>query len=139
MNFVKTFRAKSKIKNALKDKKKENWTTRKRALLLRKLRHIRFNFNQDIENEMFKFFNLKNSLDMYYLFGVGKLNNKHIRSFVNTKNQGWYGLLKNKISKKDEKNFSPTQIVKRANKQPAILFGNDKQILDYKLYCCLIN
>ena len=135
LNFVKTSRAKSKIKNALKDKKKKIGQQGK-ELLLRKLRHIRFNFNQDIENKMLKFFNLKNSLDMYYLFGVGSLNNKHIRSFVNTKNQGWYGLLKNKISKKDEKNFSPTQIVNRANKQPAILFGDEKQILDYKIAKC---
>ena len=73
---------------------------------------------------------------MYYLFGVGSLNNKHIRSYVNTKNQGWYGLLKNKISKKDEKEFFPTQIVNRANKQPAILFGDEKQILDYKIAKC---
>ena len=100
---------------------------------MRKLRHIKINFNHNTENEMLKFFNLKNSLDMYYLFGVGKLNNKHIRSYVNTKNQGWYGLLKSKISKKEQKNIGNSETVKRANSQPAILFGNDKQILDYKL------
>ena len=73
---------------------------------------------------------------MYYLFGVGKLNNKHIRSYVNTKNQGWYGLLKSKISKKDQKNIDSSATVKRANSQPVILFGNDEQILDYKIAKC---
>jgi GTP pyrophosphokinase len=135
LSFVKTSRAKSKIKNALKEEKKKIGQEGK-ALLLRKLRHIKVNFNHNTENEMLKFFNLKNSLDMYYLFGVGKLNNKHIRSYVNTKNQGWYGLLKSKISKKEQKNIGNTETVKRANSQPAILFGNDKQILDYKLAKC---
>ena len=135
LSFVKTSRAKSKIKNALKEEKKKIGQEGK-ALLLRKLRHIKVNFNHNTENEMLKFFNLKNSLDMYYLFGVGKLNNKHIRSYVNTKNQGWYGLLKSKISKKEQKNIGNSETVKRANSQPAILFGNDKQILDYKLAKC---
>ena len=85
---------------------------------------------------MLKFFNFKSSLDMYYNFGVGNLNNKHIRSFVNTKNQGWYGLIKSKISKKDNKIVTTNDTVKRANSQPAILFGDDKQILDYKLAKC---
>ena len=136
LSFVKTSRAKSKIKNALKEEKKKIGLEGK-ALLLRKLRHIKINFNHNTENEMLKFFNLKNSLDMYYLFGVGKLNNKHLRSYVNTKSQGWYGYLKSKISKKEQKNISPrSETLKRANSQPAILFGNDEQILDYKLAKC---
>jgi GTP pyrophosphokinase len=136
LSFVKTSRAKSKIKNALKEEKKRIGQEGK-ALLLRKLRHIKVNFNHNTENEMLKFFNLKSSLDMYYLFGVGSLNNKHIRSYVNTKNQGWYGLLKSKISKKDKPATNTTNdTVKRANSQPAILFGNNKQILDYKLAKC---
>ncbi len=85
---------------------------------------------------MIKFFNLKNSLDMYFLFGTGKLNNKHIRSYVNTKSQGWYGLLKRKISKKEHKNINIDETVNKVNSQPVILFGDDQQILDYKLAKC---
>ena len=44
--------------------------------------------------------------------------------------------LKSKISKKEQKNIGNSETVKRANSQPAILFGNDKQILDYKLAKC---
>ena len=136
LNFVKTSRAKSKIKNALKEEKKRIGQEGK-ELLLRKLRHIKVNFNHNTENEMLTFFNLKNSLDMYYLFGVGTLNNKHIRSYVNTKNQGWYGLLKNKISKKEKNNILSKESTSNATNQPQILFGDDNQILDYKLaQCC---
>ncbi len=135
LTFVKTSRARSKIKNSLKEEKKKIGQEGK-ELLLRKLRHIKINFNHKTENEMIKFFNLKNSLDMYFLFGTGKLNNKHIRSYVNTKNQGWYGLLKRKITKNEHKNINIDETVNKVNSQPVILFGDDQQILDYKLAKC---
>ena len=121
LSFVKTSRARSKIKNSLNEEKKKIGQEGK-ELLLRKLRHIKINFNHKTENEMIKFFNLMNSLDMYFLFGTGKLNNKHIRSFVNTKNQGLYGLLKRKISSKENKNNNVHETVKKVNSQPIILF-----------------
>ena len=136
LSFVKTSRAKSKIKNALKEEKKKIGADGK-EILLRKLRHIKINLNHTVENEMLKFFNLKNSLDMYYMFGVGSLNNKHIRDYVNTKNQGWYGILKSKIYKKENhKDLITNSPVKISNKKPIVLFGDDKQILDYKLAKC---
>ena len=83
---------------------------------------------------MLKFLNFKNSLEMYYMFGTGSLDNKHIRAFVNNKNQGWYGILKNKIYKKE----IPTtpSISKNKKPKPLVLFGNDNQKLDYKLAKC---
>ena len=59
---------------------------------------------------------------MYFLFGTGKLNNKYIRS-VNTKNQGWYGLLKRKFMKRKNNNKNH-ETVKKVNSQPIILFAN---------------
>ncbi|MDB2674974.1 bifunctional (p)ppGpp synthetase/guanosine-3',5'-bis(diphosphate) 3'-pyrophosphohydrolase [Flavobacteriales bacterium] len=132
LSFVKTSRAKSKIKNSLKEEKKKIATEGK-EILRRKLRHIKVTLDHNTENEMLKYFNLKNSLDMYYMFGVGALNNKHIRSYVNTKNQGWYGLLKRKIYNKDN---SSKEKRKTQTNNPVIIFGDDKQILDYKLAKC---
>jgi len=132
LSFVKTSRAKSKIKNSLKEEKKKIAAEGK-EILRRKLRHIKVTLDHDTENEMLKYFNLKNSLDMYYMFGVGALNNKHIRSYVNTKNQGWYGLLKRKIYNKDN---SSKEKRKTQTNNPVIIFGDDKQILDYKLAKC---
>jgi len=132
LSFVKTSRAKSKIKNSLKEEKKKIASEGK-EILRRKLRHIKVTLDHDTENEMLKYFNLKNSLDMYYMFGVGALNNKHIRSYVNTKNQGWYGLLKRKIYNKDSNSKEKR---KTQTNNPVIIFGDDKQILDYKLAKC---
>ena len=135
LNFVKTSRAKSKIKNALKEEKKKIAFEGK-EILSRKLRHLKLNLNHNTENDMLKFLNIKNSLEMYYLFGTGSLNNKHIRSFVNNKNQGWYGVLKNKIYKKDiATTESPTS--KNNKLKPIVLFGSNNQILEYKhAKCC---
>ena len=133
LSFVKTSRAKSKIKNALKEEKKIIATEGK-EILKRKLRHIKVILDQNTENEMLKYFNLKNSLDMYYMFGVGALNNKHIRSYVNTKNQGWYGLLKRKIYNKESN--TTTEKVKAPINKPTVIFGDDQQVLDYKLAKC---
>ncbi|MEC8611074.1 MAG: bifunctional (p)ppGpp synthetase/guanosine-3',5'-bis(diphosphate) 3'-pyrophosphohydrolase [Bacteroidota bacterium] len=133
LNFVKTSRAKSKIKNALKEEKKKIAFEGK-EILSRKLRHLKLNLNHDTENKMLKYLNLKNSLEMYYQFGTGSLDNKHIRAFVNNKNQGWYGILKNKIYKNDISN-SNTEL-KDKKQKPIVLFGNDNQKLDYKLAKC---
>jgi GTP pyrophosphokinase len=133
LSFVKTSRAKSKIKNALKEEKKLIAAEGK-EILKRKLRHIKVTLDHNTENEMLKYFNLKNSLDMYYMFGVGALNNKHIRSYVNTKNQGWYGLLKRKIYNKESS--TTTEKVKAPTNKPTVIFGDDQQVLDYKLAKC---
>lgn len=133
LSFVKTSRAKSKIKNALKEEKKIIASEGK-EILKRKLRHIKVTLDHNTENEMLKYFNLKNSLDMYYMFGVGALNNKHIRSYVNTKNQGWYGLLKRKIYNKESS--TTNEKVKAPTNKPTVIFGDDQQVLDYKLAKC---
>ncbi len=133
LSFVKTSRAKSKIKNALKEEKKKIASEGK-EILKRKLRHIKVTLDHNTENEMLKYFNLKNSLDMYYMFGVGALNNKHIRSYVNTKNQGWYGLLKRRIYSKDTSKSE--EKIKIPKNKPTVIFGDDQQVLDYKLAKC---
>ncbi len=133
LNFVKTSRAKSKIKNALKEEKKKIAFEGK-EILKRKLRHLKITLNHHTENEMLKFLNLKNSLEMYYMFGTGSLDNKHIRSFVTTKNQSWYGLLKNRIYKKESAPNQPP--VNNKKHKPVVLFGTENQKLDYKLAKC---
>ena len=134
LNFVKTSRARSKIKNALKDEKKRIGKEGK-EILERKLRHIKISFNNQIETELIRFFNLKTSLELYYRFGAGILNNKDIRLFANRKNLGWYGYLKNKITRSKDSNKKLKNTTK-SNKNHIILFGNKEEQIDYKLAKC---
>lgn len=135
INFVKTSRAKSKIKNSLKEEKKQIGLEGK-VILERKLKHIKIPLTHKVENELVKFFKVKTSLELFYRFGVGILNNNDIRKFSSRRNQSWYGLLKNKISRKDD-STSPTQkFVEEINSEGLIVFGENKMRLDYKFAKC---
>lgn len=132
LSFVKTSRAKSKIKNALKEDKKIIGADGK-EILIRKLRHLKITFNKEIEDDLSKFFNL-DSLDLYYQFGTGILSNKDIREFVSLKNRGWFSIIKKKISRKD--NIQKVDATIPIYDKGIILFGSDKQALDYNFAKC---
>lgn len=134
LGFVKTSRAKTKIKNALKEEKKKIGKEGK-EILERKLRHIKIPFNTQIETELIRFFHLNTSLELYYQFGSGILSNKDIREFANQKNQGWYGYFKSKITGGKSQKYAPAKVKKKAENH-IILFGKEEQQLDYKLARC---
>lgn len=132
LSFVKTSRAKSKIKNALKEDKKIIGADGK-EILIRKLRHLKITFNKEIEDDLTKFFNL-DTLDLYYQFGTGILSNKDIREFVSLKNRGWFSIIKKKISRKE--NIQKVDATIPIYDKGIILFGSDKQALDYNFAKC---
>lgn len=136
LSFVKTSRAKSKIKNALKEEKKRIGKEGK-EILQRKLKHIKIPFNNKTEIDLIRFFNLKTSLDLYYQFGAGMLTNKDIRSFATKRDNGWYGYIKNKISgNNNPKNQKSVNFKAKSTKDHIVLFGVEKQQLEYKLAKC---
>ena len=128
LRFVVTSVAKSKIKNALKEEKKLIAKEGKESIE-RKLRHLKIKLNNKVETEMIKFFQLSSSLDLYFQIGVGAIDNKQIKDFVNLRGTGWYQTIRNKFN---SKNFS-----KRKNdSNKIIVFGDNSEILDYKLSNC---
>jgi len=136
LSFVKTSRAKSKIKNALKEEKKRIGKEGK-EILQRKLKHIKIPFNNKTETDLIRFFHLKTSLDLYYQFGAGMLTNKDIRSFATKRDNGWYGYIKNKISgSNNPKNQKSVNFKAKSTKDHIVLFGVEKQQLEYKLAKC---
>ena len=132
LNFVKTSRAKSKIKNALKEEKKLIGADGK-EILIRKLRHLKITFNKEIEDDLSKFFNL-DSLELYYQFGTGMLGNKEIRDFVSLKNRGWFSIIKKKITRKGSNHKIDSSII--SFDKGIILFGSDRLALDYNFAKC---
>ena len=128
LRFVVTSVAKSKIKNALKEEKKLIAKEGKESIE-RKLRHLKIKLNNKVETEMIKFFQLSSSLELYFQIGVGAIDNKQIKDFVNLRGTGWYQTIRNKFN---SKNFSKRK--KDSNK--IIVFGDNSEILDYKLSNC---
>jgi len=128
LRFVVTSVAKSKIKNALKEEKKLIAKDGKESIE-RKLRHLKIKLNNKVETEMIKFFQLSSSLDLYFQIGVGAIDNKQIKDFVNLRGTGWYQTIRNKFN---SKNFSK----RKNNSNKIIVFGDNSEILDYKLSNC---
>ena len=129
LRYVVTSRAKSKIKASLKEEKKQVAITGKEAIE-RKLRHLKIKLNKKTETELIKFFQTGTSLDLYHQIGIGAIGNKEIKQFVSLKNAGWYQAIKNKIYGK------PTVKRKRVTNEKTIVFGEEAELLNYKLALC---
>ena len=128
LRFVVTSVAKTKIKNSLKEEKKLIAKEGKESIE-RKLRHLKIKLNNKVETEMIKFFQLNSSLELYFQIGVGAIENKQIKEFVSLRGTGWYQSIKNKFN---AKNFKK----KKSGSNKIIVFGDNSEILDYKLSSC---
>ncbi len=129
LRFVVTSRAKSKIKNALKEEKKQLASIGKETME-RKLKHLKVKINKNTETQLIKFFQTGSSLDLYYKVAIGAISNLDIKQFVKLKNSGWYQAIKNKIY------GSPTVKKDRIQKGKIIVFGENNEVLDYTLAKC---
>lgn len=134
LDFVITARARTRIKAALKEKEKEIAEEGK-AVLARKLRHLKITMNERVINEMVAYFSLKTSLDLFYRFGTGALDNTQLKAFVTQKNNAFISFFKSKLKR------SPTKgaIVEKEEttaKYDALVFGKEEEQLDYTISKC---
>jgi len=135
LNFVVTAKAKSKIKNALNEKKKFIAEEGK-AILQRKFRHLKIKFNNQMLNELSSFLKIKDSLEMLYQTGLGEIDNKHLREFATARTGGIYGYLRSKFyytPPKVEKTY--IQQVNKSEKK-YLVFGKNEERLEFNLARC---
>ncbi|HWY13316.1 MAG TPA: TGS domain-containing protein, partial [Bacteroidia bacterium] len=130
MNFVITARAKSKIKNALKDQRKKV-AEQGRELLEKKFYKAKIDFTLQNVNEFFKFLRLPNSQELFYRAALGNVDTKEIKDFQKHKENPEKNPAKRSEAKKIE------QLVTSARGTSDLLvIGDDLQKLDYKLSPC---
>ncbi len=98
LDYATTARARAKIKSSLKDEKKEIAEEGK-AVLARKLKSQKIQFNEKSINELVVFFNLKTSLDLFYRVGIGKIDNQMLKDFASSRSNALVSYFKNKIKK----------------------------------------
>ncbi|CAM4033343.1 RelA/SpoT family protein [Gillisia limnaea] len=133
LDYATTARARAKIKNSLKDEKKEIAEEGK-AILARKLKSQKLSFNESIINELVVYFKLKTSLDLFYRVGSGKIDNVKLKEFTSSRSNAFVSYIKSKIKKPsiaedlDKEEFS--------SKYDQLVFGPDEEVLDYKLANC---
>ena len=133
LDFVITARARTKIKAALKDEEKKIADEGK-AILNRKLRHLKIAFNDKVVNELVTYFKLRTSFDLFFRIGSGAIDNTQLKSFVTQRNNTFISFFKNKLRKSPNKDFIEEEEV--THKYDALVFGNDEEKLEYKLSKC---
>ena len=131
LDYVVTSKAKSKIKDALKEERKGVEETGK-EIIQRKLGQLKKKLSSDELNGLAAHFNLKTVSDLYYQIGNGKIEHKQIKQFY-----------KEVTSKKEEAGRRPnhqdeTPEIKKRRKDSydLLLPGEDMDVLDYKFANC---
>lgn len=133
LDYATTARARTKIKSALKEKRKLIAADGK-EVLRRKLKSQRISLNEKTVNEMVVFFKLKTSLDLFYRVGIGTIDNKDIKDFATSRSNVLVSFIKNKIRRSPQQDATQGDDV--TDNYDQLVFGDDEQKLDYKLSAC---
>ncbi|WP_127846332.1 RelA/SpoT family protein [Psychroflexus aestuariivivens] len=134
LDYATTARARTKIKSALKEKRKQIGEEGK-EILRRKLKSQKIELNERSVNEMVNFFKLNTSLDLFFRVGIGTIDNKQIKEFASSRSNALVSFFKNKIRRSPVKNEEKVED-DVTDKYDQLVFGDDEQKLDYKLANC---
>ncbi|MEL0183564.1 MAG: TGS domain-containing protein, partial [Bacteroidota bacterium] len=132
LDYVKTSRAKSKIRTALKEEKKI-LAEEGKEILRRKLKQLKIKFDEKTINDLGTFLKLNTSLDLFYRVGIGKVDNTQLKKFANYNNR-LINFFRKRISRKQNKlDQSENEI---SNNYDQIVFGNEEEKLDFTFAKC---
>lgn len=132
LEFVVTSKARSKVKASLNAAKRA-LSEEGKEILIRKLRHLKIDFNENILNDLQLFFKTRNSQDVFYKVATGEIDNKSLRKFAEGKS-GITGF----INRFRPKMGTKTVVTEEPEKQKldSLVFGPDEEKLDYELASC---
>lgn len=135
LEFVGTARARTRIKNALKEDQKRIGEEGK-EILARKLRHLKITLDEKVVNELVTFFKLKTSLDLFYRMGNGSIDNNQLKEFIAQRNNAFVNFFKNRMRRTNKKEVA-IENDEVIDKYDSLVFGKEEEHLDYKIsQCC---
>jgi len=134
LDFVITARAKGKIRAALKEEEKLI-SEEGKAILMRKLRHLKISFNEKTINELVNYFKLRTSFDLFFRIGNGAIDNSQLKSFVSMRNSKILNFFKAKL-RRNTVSKEVLNIEEVSHKYDSLVFGKEEQKLDYKSSKC---
>ncbi|MEP2026851.1 MAG: RelA/SpoT family protein [Reichenbachiella sp.] len=134
LRFVVSSKAKSAIKDFLKEEKKKAAFEGK-EIVIRKLKQIKLTLNNETINKLVAYFGAKSPLDFFYAVGTEKINSKDIKKISE---------IKKEASKKPKKTkLESAEDVKKTIKKvhdtgtaDMLLIGEDMDVVDYKFANC---
>jgi guanosine-3',5'-bis(diphosphate) 3'-pyrophosphohydrolase len=133
LDYVITSKARSAIRTALRTEEREIADEGK-ELLRRKLRQMKFKFNDRIINAMVSYFKLKTSLDLYYRIGIGTIDNKMLKKFAAEENSRFWQLFKRRPTDKTKQNDVNGGPI--SSFYDMLVFGKNQETIDYILSPC---
>ena len=135
LDFVVTARARTRIKNALKEDQKKIAEEGK-EILTRKLKHLKITLNEKVVNELVVYFKLKTSLDLFYRMGNGSIENSQLKDFISKRNNAFVSFFKNRMRRSPSKqeNIDKDEVIANYD---SLVFGAEEERLEYKMsQCC---
>ncbi len=130
LQYVVTARAKSKIKNALKEEKRKVGEMGK-EILQRKLDHLGIELNNQTANELSNFYKLPSSLELYYRVSKGTVDLRLLKEYAENRS---------KYSGKGQhrpENTSLEELVTIARgKSDMLVLGENLDKIDYHMSPC---
>ena len=134
LGFVKTHRAKSKIKSFLNDEKKEIAEEGK-EILEKEFKRLKISYQNISLKKLQTYYKVNSPMDLYYRVAKGEIDLNHLKAFEVKK-----GVLQPKRSIKSRvTNIFSQRLTKKGEKTQSdemLVIGDNMQQLDYKLANC---
>lgn len=131
LEFVITSRAKSKIKSALNIQRKKLLDEGK-EILIRKLKHLKVIFNDSEVTKLLNFFQINSSQELFYQIASGKIDNKELKRYIESKS-----IFLNFLRKFKRKTKNIKIIDNNFDKNlDLLIFGIEEDKLNYTLANC---
>ncbi len=130
LGYVITARAKSKIKNALKEQRKKIGEKGK-EVLEKKFYKAKLDFTLQNVNDLCNFLKLPSSLELFYRAALGNVDTKEIKEFIKYKENP-----KKRAPKKSDAQKIEQLVTNARGSSNMLVIGDDMQKLDYNLSPC---
>lgn len=131
LRFVVTSKAKSKIKDTLKEAKKLAAADGK-EIIQRKLKQMKVPFDGDVANQLRAFFEEKTITDFYYKVGKGIIDPADIKKYKDFKTEK----SRARRAKTSRTAFSDDYSKVKDTGQDILLIGENMDLIDYKFAKC---
>lgn len=132
LKIVVSSKAKSKIKDALKEEKK-SFAAEGKEVVKRKLKQMKLPYDQESIDQLVAFFDAKTPTDFFYYVGKGKIDHNEIKKFKEVKKES-----KKRPTPKitDPKTFKQKVREEKNDERDLLLIGEDWDLVDYKFAKC---
>lgn len=137
LTFVVTSKAKSKIKQALKEEKRAIAAEGK-EILERKFKQWKVTNDRELIDKLHKHFKVQTSQDLFIKVAKKAIDTKDIKAFIeSTKNAGkWYNVLRKRITGDDAKSSTTEYTPKSKDEDNTVVIGDANQKMDYIMAKC---